>query len=200
MKNLLLSAILASASLFGAVQAQAATLGLTAGTPALSASVAMVDFFAFPPDGDLSAALVDVDAATDIPLPTAATLGFGIGFTLADPTDTPTGGFDIANGSGLLLAGDLIDVGFVEDVIELHFGTLTGSLAADFGSAALMVITFDDPGNALDANPFDGLVDGQSYGASITVSAIDTTPIPLPAGAVLLMGGIGLLALRRRAG
>ena len=88
-------------------------------------------------------------------------------------------------------------VGFTEDVIEFEFGNLTGNGVGDFGSSVLAIIAFDDP---LGMNPFDGFFDGDSLGASITISnVVDTSvaPVPLPAGFPLLLGGIGILGFAR---
>ncbi len=175
----------------------AATLGLTTGAPSFSSSTAFIDFLDFDPDGDLSTFGVEV-VATDGVTPVGLTeIGFGIGYSLADPTGDFSGGFDIFDEDGEFLAGDLLAVGFTEDVIEFEFGNLTGSGAGDFGASVLALIAFDDP---LGMNPFNGFLDGDSLGASITVlNVVDTSvaPVPLPAGLPLLLGGIGILAIAR---
>jgi hypothetical protein len=172
------------------------------GQDSLSSSTAFIDYLEFAPDGDLSTFGAQVDF-TDGVSPTGFTeIGFGIGFLLADPTTGATGGFDIFDEDGLFLDGELLAVGFTEDVIGLQFGNLGGSNASSFGSSVLASIAFDD---ALGANPFDGFVDGEYYGASITTSNVaDATvaPVPLPAGLPLLLtslGGIVLLRRRRKA-
>ena len=188
----------ATASL--AAMAPAATLGLTTGAPSLSSSAASIDYFEFGSDGDLSSFGAEIDATNGITTTGFTEIGFGIGFSLSDPTDAPAGGFDIFDDTGLVLAGDLLAIGFVEDTIELQFNNLFGSGAGAFGTSALAVITFDDP---LGPDPFLSFFDGDFYGASITVSNVVSTtpsPVPLPAGLPLMLGALGLSAglLRRR--
>lgn len=197
MRSLIFTAALGLAAAFGSMSA-AATLGLTTEAPSLSSSTAFIDFFDIDPDGDLSTFGAEVDT-TDGVTPVGFTeIGFGVGYALTDPTGDFSGGFDIFDEVGEFLAGDLVAVGFTDNVIEFQFGNLTGSGARDFGSSLLALITFDDP---LGANPFDNFFDGDSLGATITISSVlDTSvaPIPLPAGLPLLLGGMGVLALARR--
>lgn len=196
MKHFITAAVVTAGTVLGAQQVAAATLGLTTEAPSLTASAAFIDYFEFGPDGDLSTfgALVD---STDGVSPVGFTeIGFGIGFALADPTTGATGGLDVFDDDGLFLAGDLLAVGLVEDVIEFQFGNLSGSGAGSFGSSVLALIAFDD---SLGANPFASLVDGDSLGASVTISNV--APIPLPASVLLLLGGlvsIGAVGARRR--
>lgn len=174
--------------------ANAASLGLTTAPPTLSASSAIVDFFEFGPDGDLSAfgAIVDF---TDGVSPTGLTeIGFGVGYPIANPTIGATGGFSISDDDGLFLGGDVIAVGFSEDGIELQFGNLSGSGAASFGASVLMRLQFDD---ALGVDPFAVLVDGDSYAASINVSNV--APVPLPAAWPLLLSAFaGIRWMQRK--
>ncbi|SIO45964.1 VPLPA-CTERM protein sorting domain-containing protein [Rhodovulum sp. ES.010] len=191
MKRHISAALVTAGLAFGALQAQAASLGLPTGAPSLSSSAAFIDYIEFAPDGDLSTFGAAVDS-TDGVSPTGLTeIGFGVGFSLADPTAEATGGFDVFDEDGLFLAGDLLAVGFTEDVIEFRFGNLSGSGAGAFGSSVLALIAFDDP---LGANPFDSFADGDFYSASITISNV----VPLPAGLALLLGGLGGMALLRR--
>ncbi len=86
--------------------------------------------------------------------------------------------------------GRSIAVGFTEDVIELQFGSLSGSGTGSFGSSVLALIAFDDP---LGVDPFASLFDGNSLGATITISSVAsnvTAPVPLPASPMFLMGGL----------
>lgn len=196
MKHFITAAVVTAGTVLGAQEVAAATLGLRTEAPSLATSAAFIDYFEFGPDGDLSTfgALVD---STDGVSPVGFTeIGFGIGVALADPTTGATGGFDVFDEDGLFLAGDLLAVGFVEDVIEFQFGNLSGSGAGSFGSSVLALIAFDDP---LGANPFASLVDSDSLGASVTISNV--APIPLPASVLLLLGGlvsIGAVGARRR--
>ena len=199
MKSFLASTLVAAGFALSAGAASAATLGLTTEAPTIEASFAVVDFFDLDPDGDLSTFDAEVDFTDEVSLTDPAFISFGFGYSLADPTDGPTGGFDIFEdfGFSLALSGDLEQVGFFTDTIELLFGSLTGSAAGSFGSQALMTIIFDDP---LGDNPFDAFVDGEIYNASISVSSVAAPAvIPLPAGLPLLLTGLlGLGSVRRR--
>lgn len=197
MRSFLFSVLLAISSVSGGA-VSSATLGLSFGEPSLSSSTAFVDYLAFGPDGDLSTFGAEVDVSNGVS-PTGFTeIGFGLGFSLADPTNDFSGGFDIFDDVGEFLAGDLFAVGFTEDVIELQFSNLSGSGANEFGSSVLAFVSFEDP---LGENPFSSLFDGDSLGASISfASVIDTTvaPIPLPGGLPLLLAGIGAFTMVRK--
>lgn len=174
-----------------------ASLGLTTGSPSLTSSFSLVDYLEFAPDGDLSTFGAEIDS-TDGVAPVGFTeLSFGVGFALSDPTVGATGGFDIFDEDGFFLGGDLIAVGFAEDVIEFQFGTLSGAGVGGFGSSVLVQVLFDD---ALGSNPFASLVDGEFYTGSITVSnVVDVSPVPLPAALPLFLSGlIGLGWLGKR--
>ncbi len=196
MKNPISAVLLGLCLTFGATVATGATLGLNTGTPTVSASEVFVDFLNDDPFGDLSA-FGAVTGENGVVLAALAELGVGVGFDLSDPTSGLTGGFDILDDIGSFLGGDLIAVGFAEDLIELQFGNLTGYGVDAFNSTVLMTIVFDDPANALGANPFDDLVEGFPYEASITIANV--TPVPLPAALPLLLVGLaGMGALSRR--
>lgn len=198
MKHYITAAVLAAGMALGAGQAVAATLGLTTEAPILSSSTAFIDYLEFAPDGDLSTFGAEVDFTDGVSPNGFTEIGFGIGFSLADPTTGLSGGFDIFDEDGFFLGGDLFAVGFIEDVIELQFNNLSGSGAGSFGTSVLALITFDDP---LGANPFASLFDGDSLGASITISDVASStvaPIPVPAGLPLLLTGLGGIVLLRR--
>ncbi|SFR06274.1 VPLPA-CTERM sorting domain-containing protein [Poseidonocella sedimentorum] len=196
MKHSITAAIMAAGLAFGAGGAFAATLGLTTAAPSLSSSTGLISYFDVDPDGDLSTGGAEVDATDGVSPSGFTEIGFGVGFSLADPTTGLTGGFDVFDDDGLFLGGDLFAVGFTEDVIELHFNNLSGSGASAFGTSVLALIVFDDP---LGANPFAALLDGDELGASITISDV-VAPIPLPAGLPLLLAGLLGLGLVRRSG
>ena len=181
--------------------AQAATLGLSPGLPSVEASGATIDYVVVGGQGDLSTFGAAVDFADGVSVE-AAELSFAIDV----PPDGASGGFDIVDAGGVVLDGALSRVGFVEDSVELEFGDLGGSLAGAFGPTALLSIDFDD---ALGADPFAGLVDGKSYLAAVTVSAVAKSdggtppgpaPIPLPASGLVMLAGLALVrqVLRRR--
>jgi len=182
------------------IQGFAASLGLTTGSPTLEASLAFIDYIDFDPDGDLSTFGAEVDSSVGVS-PTGFTeLSFGVGFSLTDPTSDFTGGFDVFDddGFGFFLSGDLIAVGYTEDVFEFQFGNLVGSAAADFGDSVLMVVTLFD---SLGDNPFAGLVDFESYGASISVSSVVPSAVPIPAALPLFLSaiaGLGWLGRKQR--
>lgn len=202
MKHHVIAVLLAIGALCAAGPASSATLGLLTGAPNLSASQASIDFLFddpfVPVNGDLSAFGAEVDSTNGVSVSGIAEIGFGVSYALSDPTTDLTGGFDVFDANGLVLGGDLFAVGFTEDVIELQFTNLSGSAAGSFGSSVLMVIAFEDPFDELGTNPFDDLVDGLFYDASITISTV--VPIPLPAGLPLLLTGLVCTALiaRRR--
>ena len=200
------SGLLAGALLaLAAGGAGAAPLGLTPQAPAIEASGATIDYLELGDEGSLSAFGAAVDFADGVAAE-GAELSFAVGVALDGDLVGATGGFDVLGEGGVLLDGELSRVGFIEDSIELEFASLGGSLAESFGSTALLAVDFDD---ALGANPFEGLADGGSYLAALTVSALgspggegpDTgapAPIPLPASGLLLGGALAAFALRRR--
>lgn len=191
MKHQIKAALLAAGMLFAAEQAAAATLGLATEAPSLSSSTAIIDYLEFTPDGDLSTfgALVDF---TDGLSPVGFTeIGFGVGFSLADPTTGATGGFDVFDENGLFLAGDLLSVGFTTDTIELQFDNLGGAAAGSFGASVLALIAFDDP---LGPDPFATLSDGDSLSAAISIFSV-AAAVPLPTGLPLLASVLGLGAV-----
>ena len=198
MKNKYFAAILLAGTLALAmpVHSFAASLGLSIALPTLQASISSIDYLEFGPDGDLSTFGAGVDI-TDGVSPVGVTgLGFGIGFSLANPIIGATGGFDVTDQNGLFLTGNLIAVGFSDDVIELQFGSLSGAGAGSFGSTVLARLAFGDP---LGPNPFISLVDGEFYSASITISNVSA--VPLPAALPLFLSalfGFGWIGKRSR--
>lgn len=173
-----------------------APLGLTTSSPTLEVSFAFIDYFDFGPDGDLSTSGAEVVSAIDV-FPSGFTeLGFGVGFSLADPTSDFAGGFDVFDEAGFFLGGDLVAVGFDTDAFEFQFGDLSGSAASDFGDSVLMAINVASLGN----NPFAGLVDGEFYEASITVSRVVSGTVPTPATLPLFLfasAGFGWIGRKR---
>jgi len=194
MKNLLLASALTLGTVVSGA-ASAATLGLATQTPSLTISSAAVEYLEFGPSGDLSTFDPKVTSAVGVSPVGFTTLGLGVGFSTDDPTTELTGGFDVLDDDGFFLGGDLIAVGFTEDVIELQFGNLDGSAANLFGSSVLALIAFEDP---LGANPFAALLDGDSLWASISLSKVAVAPVPLPAGLPLLLAGLAGMAMVRK--
>ena len=191
-------------SLFGGIlifvsvslNAQASTLGLDTEPPTIESSFAVIDYFEFLSDGDLSifGAVVDF---TDGVSPNGFTeIGFGVGFDLSNPTIGATGGFDVFDQTGLFFGGNLEAVGFSDDLIEFRFGSLLGAAAGSFNTSVLMVIAFDD---ALGPNPFDVLVDGNSYTASVSISNVrEVSQVPVPATLPLFASVLMILVGVRR--
>lgn len=188
-----IGALTVASSAFGA------TLGLTTDTPTIQASFAQIEYLDDAPDGDLSTFDAEVDFTDGVSLTGSAFIDFGIGYSQADPGDVPGGGFSVFDDDGFneALAGDIVDIGFTEDVIELLFDVVAGSEQSLFGSQVLMLINFDDPLDVLGANPFDGFLDGEIYAASLSVSRV-VAPIPLPAGLPLMIGALAAFGLLRR--
>ena len=174
--------------------ATATSLGLITTDPTIEASLAFIDYLEFGGDGDLSTFGAEVDFVDGVSPVGITEISFGIGYSLANPTDDANGGFDIFDQNGLFLIGNLFRIGFLEDIIELQFNNLAGSAAGDFGSSVLALVTFDNP---LGPNPFVSLVDGNSYTASISISRVAAT-IPLPASLPLMLIGLGALGFMLR--
>ncbi|MEM1343915.1 MAG: VPLPA-CTERM sorting domain-containing protein [Pseudomonadota bacterium] len=180
-----------------AAPASAERLGvITLDQPLISAT-GDVGFFA--PLSDFQV-LASPGTATVPSDPTAVTLGLSV---LIDASGAlgPQGGalnvFETAGGTSFL-TGSALDVGFAfdangEDIIEVLIGSLGGSAAGAFGPTALATITgeFGD-----DVGAFAGPIGFFTPGSSIDVRPVGV--IPLPAPALLLMTGLGALALARR--
>ena len=178
----------------------AGSLGLDAETPVVESSAAVLDYFEFGGDGDLSTFGAVVDFVDGVSPNGLTEIGFGVGFDLLDPTVGATGGFDVVDEDGLLLGGDLTSVGFFEDVIEFVFSNLSGSAAGDFGTSVLAVVAFAD---ALGPDPFSSLIDGQSYLASVSISRIaEDATVPAPSALLLVLSALGFVRWsgRRRLG
>jgi hypothetical protein len=177
--------------------AKATTLGLTTQGPSLDSSFAFVDYFEFGTDGDLSSFGGIIDSSSGVSPFGFTGFSFGVGFSLSDPANTATGGFDVFDENGLFLGGDLAAVGFTENVIEFQFDHLTGAAAADFGSSVLMMISFVDQ---LGTNPFGGLVDGTFYDTAVHIASVasSTATVPAPQTLVLCALALVLMGLVRR--
>jgi hypothetical protein len=192
MKNFLFSMAMASLPICGVSAASAASLNLITDAPSLEASTAFVDYFDFFGDGELLTDIPEADVIAGVSPVGFTTIDFVVGFSTSDPSDTSAfafGGFlDISDDNGQFLSGDLLAIGFTEDVVELQFDNLSGSGAVFFGTSVLALVAFDDP---LGSDPFASFFDGDSLGASITVSNVtDLAPVPLPASALLLVFGL----------
>lgn len=159
-----------------------------------------------------AAALLDVTPATPSVSDAGAAFQFpGAGFTFAGAPYTLTadilvdgtiGGFggDLVSApdAATALSGSLTSFGYAfaaedTDVLQFLF-TLDGNSDTAFGNELLAVVSGE-----FGAEPSFG-VGFEDAAATATFSAIgaDVAPIPLPAGGLLLLTGLGALALRRR--
>ena len=194
MKKTIYSTLLTITMLFSVhLTVNAASLGLITDNPMLGSSSVTVDYLEFGSDGDLSSFGAEIDSSNGVTPVGFTGLSFGVGFPLATPTIGATGFFDIFDDNGSFLGGDLLAVGFTENVIEFQFDNIIGSAAGSFGNSVLALITFDAP---LGTNPFSGFIDGNFYTASVSIYNI--SPVPEPSMLSLLsIGLIGLFFYRR---
>ncbi len=176
MKKIIYSILLTITLLFSTqLTLNAATLGLTTQDPTLGSSAIVVDYLEFSGDGDLASFGAGIDSSSGVTPLGITDLSFGAAFPLATPTIGATGFLDIFDANGQFLAGDLFAVGFTQNVIELQFNNLIGSATGSFGSSVLALVTFDDP---LGTNPFNSLVDGNSYDASVRILNVASVSEP----------------------
>lgn len=181
--------------------AGAASLGLATTTPSIAADAATVEVILFGSLSELFTFDAEVTSIRGFTPTGDVTLSLAIGFDEADPLGTASGGFDVFDDNGEVLAGDLVAVGFGDSALEFEFGLLSGGNAGLFGSTVLMTVLFDDP---LGTDPFGALFDGAALDASITVenvvSAVVPAPLSLPLLATALAGLVGARRFSRRAG
>lgn len=180
MTSITSKALLAGVFACLAATGQAATLGLATGPSVLGGTGEAF----FVPGSDFVFAGTS-DGGADIAI--AAALGTGIepGVILVDGLlsgTVATFGFEIDAGT---------DGG---DVIEIAFRPEDGSLADALGTDALVSLTGE-------FGTDESFADTAFYSAaSVTFAPVtELAPIPLPASGLLLAGGLGFLALRRRA-
>jgi len=176
----------------------AASLGLTTQSPTLGSSFIFVDYFEFDGDGDLSSLFNSIDSSSGVTPIGITDFSFGIGFPLVTPTVGATGFFEILDDNGQFLGGDLLAVGFTEDVIELQFNNLIGSAASSFGNSVLALISFDDP---LGPNPFNSFIDGDFYTAAVSISNVSpSAQVPEPSMLSILILALFLMSITRTRG
>lgn len=180
---------LAAGFAVAAVTGHAATLGLETGSPVLTATG---DAF-YVPGTDLSFVGITGDGG-DVSGVAALSLAGGL-----DPEAAP-GAFLV----GSAFSGTIEAIGFEidggsegGDTIELLLTVSGGDLAETFGARALAVLT----GEFGSGDDFAG---SEFFSpATVTISSVTAptlTPIPLPAGGLLLASGLAVLGLRRRRG
>ncbi|MGC9417982.1 MAG: hypothetical protein ACP5EN_03335 [Rhodovulum sp.] len=195
MINLLKSALVSLAlSVATAGVASAASLGLaTKALPVVDIVFAEAVYFETGGTGDLFWTAPALGLATAVPSASEAEFDIALTFDIANPYGSVTGALLSADRDGNpYLEGDLVAIGFQDDLLELLFGNLSGSAAPAFGSQALVELFFIGP---VGADPLAGLSDLGVYDLAGTIVA----PVPLPGGLPLLAGGVVLLAgLRAR--
>jgi hypothetical protein len=192
------AAILTAAACAMTQTANAAPLDLETITPTFTAANSTVEFFEdFPSlgEGELLAFGATITAADGVNPIAPATIDFTFGFPLTDPTDNPSGFFDVVDGSfSSVLSGDtVLALGFSENLVEVQFGNHTGSAGTDFNDSVLLSIAFADD---LGADPFGALVGGGFYDATLTLANV--AEVPAPAALPLLLTGLAGLALFRK--
>lgn len=186
MNKPILSLLLAAGVGFGAAAGHAATLGLEVGSPIIFGMGDVV----YAPGSNFSvigASSDDEDIAIAVAL-------------------SPTGGLDPDVAPGVLLVGTALsgtvsDLGFEidggtdgGDIIEIFFDVDGGDLAEALSGGGLAILTGEfGTGDDFAATGFFST-------ASIEIGAVQqATPVPLPAGVLLLASGLAALDLRRRA-
>lgn len=119
-----------------------------------------------------------------------------LSFDLADPYADTMGFFSLREGTDLRLDGVLGSITAGTDMLSLMFTDLTGDLASVFGDGLSVQMFFFD---MLGDDPLAALMDGGSYEFTYLVEGVSQpAPIPLPAGGLLLLSGLGLIALRKK--
>lgn len=200
MKSFVAGAFAALSIAVGAHSAAAASLDISTGLPTIGASQAELNYSVVGGvDGDVSVFDAAVDSVDGVVLSQPAYVQLSVSYNLADPLGAPTGGFSVFDEFfEPVLSGDLVQMGYRDDTIELLFGTLQDSLASSFSSQVLMTIVFDEPLNpAAGTNPLTALSDLGVYDVSVTIANV-VAPIPVPAGLPLMLTSAAAFAWARR--
>lgn len=143
------------------------------------------DFLAFDAPATGQGFMIANDLSADLSL----------NFDLADPYTDFDGFFTLRDGTATVLEGVLSAVMPNADMLSLMFSDLMGDLAPVFGPELAVDLFFFD---MLGDDPLAALADGGSYEIAYLVEgAGQPAPIPLPAGGLLLLSGLGVMATRR---
>lgn len=159
--------------------------------PVIDVPAATADYVGFDGAGDL---LVFGAPATAMDLAHSGNLfaDLALSFETADPLGTETGMFALWDDAENLVIADLVSIAQSADLLTMFFSGMTGPRATDFQAGIHVSLFFFDP---MGLSPLSALTEGSSYDVAMM---IEVAPIPLPAGAVLLVSGLGLLMLRRK--
>lgn len=194
------------------VSSVALAIALMAGTAASAAPVTLADVVVDPlkaAGGDPSGAFAIQGSTLESlvsGVPSFSLFTGGVGptpITVAGfmSTTGPSGGplddftlFDFGGPLGLLLSGSYLDesIDLTGKTVDVLFANTGGAASAAVGDYFIVNVLY------VGANPADFKTDGTVMPGAVTLQSAKLTPIPLPAGAVLLIGGLGALAVARR--
>lgn len=99
---------------------------------------------------------------------------------------------------GTALTGTAIRTAFDTDMAQVLFQIDGGALAATFGSSA--VLTLSAFGFDVSSGPGAFFEVGGPVGLDIAINPASPAPIPLPASAILLLGGLAAMRMAGRRG